>query len=278
MKGKGVGSTFRLPREVGERIGPFYVYVLVDPRDAAPFYVGKGTGERLLAHGFAADLEEERGQSAKTARIHEIRDDGSEPVVEVVRHGLTEAEAFLVEAALIDTLPNLTNIVRGHDVERGRTPLMELVSRYGAPPLQAIEPPVLMIRLTPKWKPLKEEIEKGYQRAGAGSYPGMTRTELYDAVRAWWKLSPESVERRQVRHVVAVIAGITRAIYEIGDWIGPRELDGRWGFRGKALSEGELWEAYVGPLGKRVPFTTHSQNPLVYWPLNLGKLGGPENP
>ena len=40
-----------LPPEVAERMGPFYVYALVDPRDDAVFYVGKGTGQRLLSHG-----------------------------------------------------------------------------------------------------------------------------------------------------------------------------------------------------------------------------------
>lgn len=260
-------ARLRLPIEVGERIGPYYVYVLVDSRDATPFYVGKGTGERLLAHGFEADLEKERGQTKKTARIHEIRDAGREPVIEVIRHGLSEHEAFLIEAALIDTLPELTNIVRGHDVERGRAPLVELVTRYGAPPLTVTHPSVLMIRLTPEWKPLEEEIEAGYLRSGAGSYPGMSPVELYDAVRAWWKLSPRSVERHGVRHVVAVIQGVTRAIYEIEGWVGPRDEDGRWGFKGRLVDDGDVWLSYVGPLGRRVPFPASAQNPLIYWPL-----------
>lgn len=254
-----------LPPEVAERIGPYYVYVLVDPRDIHPFYVGKGTRERMLAHGLEADLQREPGQSRKTARIHEIRDAGDEPIIEVVRHGLTEEEAFLVEAALIDCLPDLTNKVKGHDIEKGRAPLGELITRYGASRLDATEPPVLMVRLTPKWKPLEEEIEAGYLRAGAGSYPGMSPTELYDAVRAWWKVSPKSVERQGVRHVVAVIEGVTRSIYEVQEWVGPR--GGRWAFTGRRIDGGDVWEAYVGPWGRRVPFATHAQNPLVYWPL-----------
>ncbi len=44
----------RLPPEVAERIGPFYVYLLVDPRNGEVFYVGKGTGARPLAHGVEA--------------------------------------------------------------------------------------------------------------------------------------------------------------------------------------------------------------------------------
>ena len=50
-----------LPPEVAGGLGPFYVYVLVDPRNDEPFYVGKGTGARLLAYGAATDLAREPG-------------------------------------------------------------------------------------------------------------------------------------------------------------------------------------------------------------------------
>jgi hypothetical protein len=63
-----------LSSEVAERLGPFYVYVLVDPRSAEIFYVGKGTGERLLHHGREADFAAHgRAGSAKVRRIREIR-------------------------------------------------------------------------------------------------------------------------------------------------------------------------------------------------------------
>jgi hypothetical protein len=46
-------------RRVSEQLGR-YVYVLIDPKDGCPFYVGKGQGLRMLAHGeeaaAAADL------------------------------------------------------------------------------------------------------------------------------------------------------------------------------------------------------------------------------
>ena len=93
----------KLPRSVARRIGPYYVYALVDPRDDAIFYVGKGTGRRLLSHGRAADLSDPAGRSsAKLDRIRAIRAAGLEPRIDVIRHGLDERSALTIEAALID--------------------------------------------------------------------------------------------------------------------------------------------------------------------------------
>ena len=44
-------TTPDLPREAAEHLGPYYVYVLVDPTDESVFYVGEGSKQRLLAHG-----------------------------------------------------------------------------------------------------------------------------------------------------------------------------------------------------------------------------------
>ena len=66
-------------------------------------------------------------------------------------------------------------------------------------------------------------------------------------------------------HVVAVAGGVTRSVFEIEQWVGPRD-DGRWAFQGREINDGEVHDAYVGMLGKRVPFADHSQNPLHYWP------------
>ncbi len=113
-----------LPPGVAQKLGPFYVYVLIDPEDGQIFYVGKGTGERLLAHGREADLVADgKGNHRKLGRIRQIRASGQEPRIDVVRHGLSETEAFLVEAALIDSVPGLTNASSGHDLERCRAPL-----------------------------------------------------------------------------------------------------------------------------------------------------------
>ena len=102
----------------------YHVYLLLDPtimsedwRDRV-FYVGKGKGSRALAHSI------ECGETAKLARIGHIRESCLEYEIlyatwltELARSpvALTEREAFLVEAALIEALrPRLTNIASGH--------------------------------------------------------------------------------------------------------------------------------------------------------------------
>lgn len=255
-----------IPPEVAERLGPCYVYLLVDPRSDEPFYVGQGTGQRVMQHGRRADL---RGVGGLTqARITSIRRAGKEPRIDIVRHGLSKREALRVETALIDTLAplvDLTNSVKGHDAQR--TTLDELITVYGSEPLTATDPPVLLIRLRPGWIEKSEALERGHRRLGTGWYAGIDAQTLFDATRGWWKISPRQIERRNIEHAVCVVRGVTRALYRIDDWIGPRG-DGRHAFTGRIVTRGSVWNAYVGSFGKRVPFTEHSQNPTLYWPRN----------
>lgn len=88
----------RLPAGVAEHLG-YYVYLYVDPRTGEPFYVGKGVGERVLAH--FGDVKD----SEKTRLIAELRNAGMNPRLEILAHGLRDEEtAFRVEAAVIDVL------------------------------------------------------------------------------------------------------------------------------------------------------------------------------
>ena len=263
----------RLPAEVVSRIGPFYVYVLVDPRDGRIFYVGKGTGRRLEAHGRLAGLEYDSvldppGGGRKLAMIREIRLAGLEPRIEVVRYGIaSQGDALALEAGLIACLPGLTNVVAGVGAADTRVGLGELAVRFGAAPLTAASPPVLLIRLADRLIRLEhgEAMEPGCVRHVAGWDPLMDSATLYDATRGWWRVSPASFRRRGVSHVVAVAQGVTRAIYEVAAWVGPRD-DGRFAFKGAVLSAGPIFDAYVGPLGKRVPFASHARNTVHYWP------------
>lgn len=271
----GRSGRTNLPREVARELQS-YVYVLLDPTDGqpgVPFYVGKGRGGRAVSHLNVGDLraavelgdDDTRTRSATQRRIAQIRRSGREPGIDIVRHRLTEEEAFKVEAALIATLPGLTNAVGGHDRGEGRAPLAEVIARYGAPLLDGSEPPSVLIRLG-DWRAEKDRLEGSSRRVGKGWYHGITDVELYDSMRAWWRVSPANVERLGVRYAVAVHAQVTRGVVEIdrGSW--RRRSDGRYLFAGRLLRSGRAFDAYVGRLGKRVPFTQSAQNPIGYWP------------
>ena len=254
-----------LPPEAAERLGPYYVYVLVDPTDESVFYVGKGSKQRLLAHGREADLTGDASStSSKVGRIRSIREAGSEPRVDVVRHGLDESQALQVEAALIDCLDGLTNAAEGHGVDQGRKPLAEYVARYGAPAVPADAPPVVLIRVG-RWRDIDEEMEPGVWRRGAGYYPGISLEELIDSARAWWKISPATSERRGIQHAVAVYDGVTRVLMEIGSWT--QRDDDRQCFVATPVLDGPMFDAWIGPLGKRVEFKEAARNPIIYWPF-----------
>ena len=255
----------KLPPEVAERLGPYYVYALVDPRDDTIFYVGKGTGQRLLAHGLEADIKsDDRGNRAKLARIRDIRASGTEPRLDVVRHGLEESDAFMVEAALIDCLPGLTNAVAGHGRAVDRRPLWEYVVSFGAQPVPEDAPPAVLVRLG-RWRDDGEQVETGYRRSGAGYSPDRSLHEIVDATRAWWRINPDTIRRREIRHAVAVHEGVTRAIMTIGAW--SQRKDGRRAFEATPITDGPVYDAWVGTYGRRVPFASNSQNPITYWPV-----------
>lgn len=106
----------------------YYVYRLIDPRSGQTFYVGKGKGNRLYAHvndalkdyeGISYTDSDEDDVSSKIQQIRDIKNAGLEVIHVIQRYGLTEKEAFEVEAALIDCYGGLTNIQSGYSSDRG---------------------------------------------------------------------------------------------------------------------------------------------------------------
>lgn len=99
----------------------FYVYVLVDPRNAKVFYVGKGKDKRAFAH-----FEEWRTgivvNGAKSQIISEIAALKMKPCAFLIEDGLDEECAFDIERLMIRKIgrKNLTNAVKGQRSETAK--------------------------------------------------------------------------------------------------------------------------------------------------------------
>jgi len=109
----------------------FYTYVLLDPRKPGPFqyghwkfshepfYVGKGNGNRYLAH-FKLDDTRRYNNPHNTRKIKKIFREGHEIEVRIVRKDISDKEAMSLEIKLIKLMGRhnlgtgpLTNLTDG---------------------------------------------------------------------------------------------------------------------------------------------------------------------
>jgi uncharacterized protein len=228
-----------------------YVYAYIDPSNDEVFYAGKGKDNRAFSH--MADTSETR----KVKRIEKIRGRGRPPRIEILRYGLTDDQATLVEATVIDTLGliNLTNEKRGqHSQSFGRVWTEELRRTMEARPA----------RFSRKHKAILIVVNKLYRS-------GMSDQELLEATCGIWKVEKR---REKAKIAMAVYQGIIHEVYHIEKWhkagthikYTTRDPSGfrrsrRWEFEGRRA--GGLYRGYVGKsvrrrLGKR------NQNPIRY--------------
>ena len=106
----------------------YYVYFLIDPRDYAVFYVGKGCGRRMRSHAREVRRGLWRHNGVKCARIDEIQKAGLNVIEHVSATGLNEAEAFALERAEIAERKHaLTN--QAHGIVTARQSASEQASR-----------------------------------------------------------------------------------------------------------------------------------------------------
>jgi hypothetical protein len=77
----------------------YYIYVLMDPINCAPFYIGKGCGGRMNVH-----LKEKYNERSRKSRyIKTIRELGHEPyAMKVINNIENEREAYNIESVLIE--------------------------------------------------------------------------------------------------------------------------------------------------------------------------------
>jgi hypothetical protein len=86
-----------------------YVYLLVDPRTGRPFYAGRGRGDRCFRHLRAAraatgSAPDEQARFPVLDKIRDVESGGRPVRIDILRYGLSAAEASLVEAAANDAL------------------------------------------------------------------------------------------------------------------------------------------------------------------------------
>lgn len=233
----------------------YYVYLLVDPRNNKIFYVGKGKGDRVFAHVRCAITTE--SESDKLNTIRDINKSGKEVRYYIARHGLEEAEAFLVESVLIDLLTfrdfssvaNITNIQAGHhQFDRGIKTAEELEALYNGGELEehGIVDRVLTIN-----------INGTYNR----NYEG--KESIYESTRKSWKLSPRRAEK--VQYVLSEYRGVVRAIFVPEKWEHEKGNDKRWLFEGYEITEQNNPEVYHRYINKHLPKAKGTQNPIHYY-------------
>ncbi|WP_420645291.1 LEM-3-like GIY-YIG domain-containing protein [Candidatus Leptofilum sp.] len=234
----------RFSASITENLG-FYVYMLIDPETDQVFYVGKGTGNRIFAHlEYAIKFPKE---SDKLDKIRQIRQKGFEVKHLIHRHGLTEKEAFEVEASLIDFigLGLLTNKVAGNKSnDRGQMTAAEVIALYDAPIIEILEPALLIT------------VNRLFRR-------GMDAPSLYEITRGNWVVGKR---REKAKYAFAVYHGVVRQVYEIHHWF-PVEARSpmqktrqRWRFEGIVSS---ALQHYVGGSVENY-ISLGNQNPIKY--------------
>ena len=149
----------------------YYVYCLVDPRNNRIFYIGKGHGNRVFQHALCAMTSTD--ETLKLQIIREIIQDGREVKHYIIRHNLTDEQAYIVESTLIDLLTFhdfnlesvLTNIQAGHHQwDEGIKSTEEINALYDCEPLTTFGKDRLMaVKLNRTYQP-KGDVEEVYKR------------------------------------------------------------------------------------------------------------------
>lgn len=214
-----------------------YVYMLTD-KDDKPFYIGKGTGRRVLQH-FEESIKQISKDSTKISHIKRIFET-EEPRIKLLRYNLStdnnDREAFLVEQVAIDLLGinNLVNEVAGHGTKKlGTRYLDDFLNEYRATPLNAIDLPgtVLGVKISQYWN------DSAWKNS-------RTAETLYDASRRAWRIDKNKILEKdgspKIKYVLPIADGIVREVYVVTSWHRDELLPKKWRFEGYPAKESNL--------------------------------------
>jgi uncharacterized protein len=180
----------------------YYVYILIDPTDNNPFYVGKGIDNRIFNHLNCA-LTDTDISNDKYEKIREIIAKGLTVGHIILRHGLTEAEAFQIEATLIDAFNFcgilLSNKVSGHNsIEKGLMTSEEIVRLYRAEPITQIDTDCVLVN-----------INKKYER-------GKGQSNIYNATKETWTIRKSKLS--SIKYVLSEYRGLVVEVFKVNCW------------------------------------------------------------
>ncbi len=193
----------------------YYVYRLIDPRNGQTFYVGKGKGNRVFAHvedalksynGESYEDNDEDDISSKIQQIRDIKNAGLEVIHVIQRYGLTEKEAFEVEAALIDAYGELTNIQSGHSADRGVNNAEVLQRELSYEEYEEPDFKYIIIKIN----------NRVLEERG---------NDIYETVRRAWKVNLNKI--KDYKYCFAVLNGVVRNVYIMQEW--KQDTKGRTG-------------------------------------------------
>jgi uncharacterized protein len=225
----------------------YYVYILIDSRNGKPFYVGKGFGNRVFNHLQCA-LEEETDND-KYNTIRSIIAENVSVKHLIIRHGLSEKQAFEIESTIIDLLDYLdfeiTNKVLGHNTyASGIMTTDEIIRLHNAQPLTIIEESVIFIN-----------INRQYKR-------GFSVEDIYKATKDYWKIAESKVN--SLKYVLSEYRGLIIEVFEVEEWypVEAKDRSGKdvikYGFNGKVAPD-DIRRKYIN---KSV--SKKHQNPIYY--------------
>lgn len=209
----------------------YYVYALINPIDNRPFYIGKGIGNRVFNHLNCAIKD--NYSNLKLDTIREIINNRFKVQHLIIRHGLTEKEAFEIEASLIDFGNRFgfefSNLVLGHHSNgKGLMTSDEIIRIHNAKPLTELTDPVIIVN-----------INKKYVR-------GNSSQEIYESTKQAWVIGEQ--KRKTTKFALAEYCGIVIEVFEILEWYEIHTPDNkrknRWGFNGQ-IAKSEIREKYL---------------------------------
>ncbi len=200
----------------------YYVYALLNPLTNKVFYIGKGIGNRAFDHKQEVLKNHSDFDSLKKTEIKEILYQNIDIQHLIIRHGLTENEAFLLESTLIDYhntfISKLTNEVAGHDSSfYGIKTADELIRQYNAPRLEGLLHNVIIIN-----------INKRYAKAKNSN------NAIYEATKESWVISEDRT--KSLEYALSEYQGIIIGVFKIDKWYSIKtndtKINKRWGFDG----------------------------------------------